>query len=89
MTSRPQKVAPSVSVVLVSLIAALFFLMLFLIPRSPRWLVKKGRIAEAGKVLTELGDSDEQEDLRQIVASIDAEHAGASGRRAPRSMYGN
>lgn len=60
--------------------AALFFLMLFLIPRSPRWLVKKGRIAEAGKVLTELGDSDEQEDLRQIVASIDAEHAGAKQR---------
>ena len=60
--------------------AALFFLMLFTIPRSPRWLVKKGRIEEAGKVLMQLGDSDEQEDLRHIVASIDAEHAGAKQR---------
>lgn len=57
--------------------AAMFFLMLFTIPRSPRWLVKKGRLQEAGNVLMQLGDSDEQEDLRQIVASIDAEHAGA------------
>ena len=27
--------------------AALFFLMLFFMPRSPRWLVKKGGVAEA------------------------------------------
>ena len=60
--------------------AALFFLMLFVIPRSPRWLVKKGRLAEAGQVLLQLGDTNEQDDLRQIVASIDAEHAGAKQR---------
>jgi MFS transporter, SP family, arabinose:H+ symporter len=60
--------------------AALFFLMLFAIPRSPRWLVKKGRREEAGRVLMQLGDSDEQEDLREIVASIDAEHAGTKQR---------
>lgn len=60
--------------------AALFFLMLFAIPRSPRWLVKKGRLREAGEVLQELGDTDEQKDLREIVESIDAEHAGAKQR---------
>jgi SP family arabinose:H+ symporter-like MFS transporter len=57
--------------------AAFFFLMLFTIPRSPRWLVKKGRFEEAGRVLKELGDSDGREDLRRIVESIDAEHVGA------------
>ena len=36
--------------------------MLFVIPRSPRWLVKKGRLAEAGKVLLQLGDTNEQDD---------------------------
>lgn len=60
--------------------AVLFFLMLFVIPRSPRWLAKKGRFEEAGKVLKELGDNNEQEDLRQIIASIDAEHASATQR---------
>jgi SP family arabinose:H+ symporter-like MFS transporter len=31
--------------------ALLFFLMLFNIPRSPRWLVKKKRVDEAREVL--------------------------------------
>src|SRR6267378_469941 len=35
--------------------AAFFFLMLFTIPRSPRWLVKKQRIAEAREVLKMTG----------------------------------
>lgn len=60
--------------------AVLFFLMLFVIPRSPRWLVKKGRFDEARTVLRELGDSDGEKDLLEIIASINAEDAGASQR---------
>jgi MFS transporter, SP family, arabinose:H+ symporter len=60
--------------------AALFFLMLFSIPRSPRWLVKRGRLKEAADVLRLLGDADTQEDLKQIEESIDAEHVGQHAR---------
>jgi MFS family permease len=37
--------------------AVLFLAMLFSIPRSPRWLVSKGRIAEARKTLELIGES--------------------------------
>jgi MFS family permease len=50
--------------------AALFFVMLFTIPRSPRWLVKKGRIAEARTVLQMTGDENFEHDLQDIVESI-------------------
>jgi sugar porter (SP) family MFS transporter len=57
--------------------AAVFFLMLFYIPRSPRWLAKKGRTDEARMVLNEISEDNPEQELRQIVESIDAEHAGA------------
>ncbi len=57
--------------------AALFFLMLFTIPRSPRWLVKKRRVAEAREVLRLTGDENYEQDLQDIVASIDADHGHA------------
>lgn len=50
--------------------AALFLVMLFGIPRSPRWLAKKGRIDETRDILNKMGGEDSEEELRQIVASI-------------------
>ncbi|HZR56737.1 MAG TPA: sugar porter family MFS transporter [Terriglobales bacterium] len=53
--------------------AALFFLMLFMIPRSPRWLVKRGRIEEARTVLRLIGEENFEQELQQIIQSIDSE----------------
>jgi len=57
--------------------AIVFFLLLFGIPRSPRWLAKKGRTAEARDVLVEIGEENVDAELRDIVASIDADHGHA------------
>jgi sugar porter (SP) family MFS transporter len=58
--------------------AVLFFAMLFGIPRSPRWLVQKGRDPEARSVLEAIGEENVDAELQDIVASIDAEHGHAS-----------
>src|SRR5256884_5265073 len=54
--------------------ALLFLAMLFGIPESPRWLVKQGRTNEAGDVLRLTGEENADQELREIVESIDAEH---------------
>jgi sugar porter (SP) family MFS transporter len=50
--------------------AVLFFLLLFSIPRSPRWLVQKGNITEAREVLTSTENDKIEQELQEIVASI-------------------
>jgi sugar porter (SP) family MFS transporter len=60
--------------------AALFFLMLFAIPRSPRWLVKKGRIDDAREVLRLSGEENYERELEEIVESVDVERSQASER---------
>ncbi|HEV2492841.1 MAG TPA: sugar porter family MFS transporter [Terriglobia bacterium] len=55
--------------------AALFFLMLFIIPRSPRWLAKQRRVDEARNVLQMIGEENVEEETRQIVESVHLERA--------------
>src|SRR5271167_701216 len=53
--------------------AALFLLMLFRIPRSPRWLAKKGRVEEAREVLRMTGEENFEQELQEIVESVHLE----------------
>jgi sugar porter (SP) family MFS transporter len=53
--------------------ALLFFVLLFAIPRSPRWLVKKGRVNEARAVLQLIGEQNYEQELQEIVESIRTE----------------
>jgi SP family arabinose:H+ symporter-like MFS transporter len=54
--------------------ALLFFIMLFGIPRSPRWLAQKSRVEEARSVLVLIGEQNVESELQDIVNSIDVEH---------------
>jgi SP family arabinose:H+ symporter-like MFS transporter len=53
--------------------AVLFFLTLFSIPQSPRWLAQKGRTEEAEAVLRQIGEENPREQLHAIVASLHEE----------------
>src|SRR5882672_12465870 len=52
----------------------IFFLLLYLIPKSPRWLMSKKREEEARQVLLLCGAQDVDGEIREIQASLDLEH---------------
>lgn len=58
--------------------ALLFFLMLFHIPQSPRWLATQHRTGEARNVLQLLGSPDFESELAEIVDSIHLEKSQVS-----------
>jgi sugar porter (SP) family MFS transporter len=54
-----------------------FLILLFRIPRSPRWSASKNRIDEALEVLKLMGDPDPEAELADIRAALEQEHATA------------
>src|ERR1700733_10638806 len=57
--------------------AVVFLVLLFSIPRSPRWSASKDRISEALAVLKLMGDPDPEAELQDIRAALEQEHAAA------------
>lgn len=57
--------------------AAFFLILLYRIPRSPRWSASKDRIDEALSVLKLMGDPDPEAELADIRAALAEEHASA------------
>ena len=53
--------------------AAAFFLALFRIPESPRWLARMGLRKEAREVLARTGNPNPDQELQEIVATLHAE----------------
>jgi len=56
-----------------SIPAALLLVLLFVVPRSPRWLVEKGRIEEARSVLNLIGEQDAEPALQAMRAAKELE----------------
>ncbi|KPK86646.1 MAG: MFS transporter [Bacteroides sp. SM23_62_1] len=54
----------------------IFFGLLFLIPNSPRWLVRKNRIAEAEEILVKCGAPDVKAEIDDILESVKIELSG-------------
>ena len=56
--------------------AFLFFILLFLIPESPRWLVKQNKIKKAEKILEKIGAIDVKKEINDIIESLKIEVNG-------------
>jgi len=54
----------------ISIPSLIFFVLVFFIPDSPRWLVLKNRLSEAKTVLQRIGSSDPSKEVQEIEASI-------------------
>ncbi|MBL7858666.1 MAG: sugar porter family MFS transporter [Cyclobacteriaceae bacterium] len=48
----------------------IFFVMVFIVPESPRWLMKSNRDSEAKEVLTEIGEPDVAQAMKRIKDSL-------------------
>jgi SP family sugar porter-like MFS transporter len=70
--------------------ALLFFLLMFFVPESPRWLVKYGRDASAERILSRVGGDDyarrEVEDIRDTLAREEIAHVHFRDLLAPRLL---
>ena len=60
--------------------AAAFFVALFGIPQSPRWLVAAGKSEEAREVLGKVGEPDPDREVQQITESLHQERANRRER---------
>jgi SP family arabinose:H+ symporter-like MFS transporter len=58
--------------------AVLFFILLFGIPRSPRWLATQNRVEEARSVLQQIGSPDPDREIREIEQSIHSQRRQTS-----------
>jgi SP family sugar porter-like MFS transporter len=70
--------------------ASLFFLLMFFVPESPRWLVKYGRSDEAEKILSRVGGAEygkaEVADIQQTLASEEIASVRFSDLLEPKLM---
>ena len=59
---------------IMALPAAVFFILLFVVPESPRWLVRKNKYAKAKSVLQKVGAKNIDSELSEITESLKEEH---------------